>query len=531
MTCPKCGSENTLNWGKVCGKPRIACSDCGRTSVVGARSGATIYRLSTCPKCNSNDEFAIAGMKRGIRYMSCTFCGRQTRRESLEPQKDASGTRFLITAAQNATRVSRGFLSAIKNYAAHRKADIIIVPMRYRNPTRPGEDTDDNWWHKDLTEYLVDQRLRICKGLQLLSDIKVQPTAVSPLSGLDTITGGESAIVGHTKMAMDAKATRAGDLPKLLWTTGACTVQNYSDSKAGKKGEFHHVIGGLVVDVVGGKFHVTQIIAERDGSFIHLDKRYTPSGVEDAKPAEAVILGDLHVRRADPKNRAAIPNLVSKVKAKRIVAHDVLDMDSASHHHTFFDRFLRRVKGQDCVEDEIAETCAYLDELAKLAPVTVVSSNHHDHLTRWLEKYQNGDDVQNAIVFHRAKAAVLEHISTHHEVPDAFAMIAAQVCRGSVNFLRPNESYSVKGIELGYHGDRGPNGARGTLKAFDGIGVKTVTGHGHSPGIVGGAWRVGTSSLLDMGYNQGPSSWLHTHCIIYANGKRALVSVIDGEFC
>ena len=97
-------------------------------------------------------------------------------------------------------------------------------------------------------------------------------------------------------------------------------------------------------------------------------------------------------------------------------------------------------------------------------------------------------------------------------------------------FLGADESYLIKGVEVGYHGDRGSNGARGNIRQFGKIGVKSVIGHSHTPGIKDGVYQVGTTSLLRLEYNHGPSSWLHTHCLIYRNGKRSLVNIIDGEW-
>ena len=38
-------------------------------------------------------------------------------------------------------------------------------------------------------------------------------------------------------------------LPKMMMTTGSCTVKNYTDSKAGKKGEFHHTLGFVIIEI------------------------------------------------------------------------------------------------------------------------------------------------------------------------------------------------------------------------------------------------------------------------------------------
>jgi hypothetical protein len=80
------------------------------------------------------------------------------------------------------------------------------------------------------------------------------------------------------------------------------------------------------------------------------------------------------------------------------------------------------------------------------------------------------------------------------------------------------------------HGHLGPNGARGSIRAFGKIGVRSIVGHGHGPGIKDGVMQVGTSSYLRLGYNKGPSSWLHAHGALYQNGKRSLLIIINGRW-
>src|SRR5690606_34189370 len=101
---------------------------------------------------------------------------------------------------------------------------------------------------------------------------------------------------------------------------------------------------------------------------------------------------------------------------------------------------------------------------------------------------------------------------------------------GRYVFLRRDESCQIGGIEVGYHGDKGPNGSRGSIKGFGKIGAKTIIGHSHTPGIKDGVYQVGTSSRLRLEYNSGPSGWLHCHACIYQNGKRSLINVIGTEW-
>jgi len=80
------------------------------------------------------------------------------------------------------------------------------------------------------------------------------------------------------------------------------------------------------------------------------------------------------------------------------------------------------------------------------------------------------------------------------------------------------------------HGDKGPNGSRGAIRGFGRIGVRSIIGHSHTPGVMDGVYQVGTSSRLRLEYSSGPSSWMHCHCVIYPNGKRSLIWIIDGEW-
>ena len=72
---------------------------------------------------------------------------------------------------------------------------------------------------------------------------------------------------------------------------------------------------------------------------------------------------------------------------------------------------------------------------------------------------------------------------------------------------------------------------RGTRLNRRRIGAKTIIGHSHSPGIEEGCYQAGTSTNLRLEYNLGPSSWLNAHVVLYGNGKRAILPIIDGLWC
>jgi hypothetical protein len=75
-----------------------------------------------------------------------------------------------------------------------------------------------------------------------------------------------------------------------------------------------------------------------------------------------------------------------------------------------------------------------------------------------------------------------------------------------------------------YHGHVGAGGSRGSVQQYARLGLKTMTGHSHGAWWVNGATSAGTCTVLDMGYNKGPSSWSHTFTIVYKGGKRQQVT-------
>lgn len=458
-------------------------------------------------------------------------------KERLKPANDsiqsiADGKTFVITSAVNATKTHAGFLKSLRVYCDENNAQLLVIPLRYRNPTRK-EETPDDWWCPSITPNLLRERTRIANGLVALADIKIQPTAVNPLQGWLTVSGSDSAILGHTKVALQSVPTKVGDPAKLVMTTGACTVPQYSDTNAGAKGHYHHCLGAVVVEIDGRHSHIRHILGAHDGSFIDLDKEYTRNGVSKADRASVLTMGDIHAYQVDQKALVATEKLAARIAPVAICAHDVLDFSSASHHAGYFERYRLHSNGRNSVLKELEVTASVLERIAGWADETVmIGSNHHQHMEQWLAKHENALDLENALVFHETKSAMLRAIHEGSYL-DPFQHWMDQLMREPqrLKWLKPGEHFIRHKIDFSSHGHKGPNGARGSTKAFANIGAKTVTGHSHSPAIIDGAYTVGTTSKLKLGYNlDSPSSWHHSHCITYSNGKRTLIHCVTGKF-
>lgn len=491
-----------------------------------------------CPHCGNQGVHGVHS-KAASRYL-CRVCNKTFRERSAQAvitAQPVDGTRFVITSAVSGSKAHAPFLASLRQYCRENGAKLIVVPIAYRNPTSNLEKPHE-WYDPDLIRYMVSERTELCPGVLLMADIPTQPTAVRPLSGLQAMSGEANAIFGHTKVALESIPTEIGKPAKLIMTTGAVTQPEYSKSKAGKKGEFHHVYGATVVEWDGHRAHIRQINALKDGSFCDLDKKYGSAAKRTSHEGVKVLtLGDLHgVRHDEDVLNATIwaeDSIAATLKPEVIVLHDVLDFQSASHHNDYFERFKLRRKDDDNVAVEVFATLSLIDRIAGHtgAKVVVAASNHNSHLYRWLENHHNALDLENAIFYHDTKAAMLKGVAAGEDI-DPLAYWGKQkiLNRDNVVFLGRNESFAVDGVEYSQHGDVGINGARGGLYGYTKGGAKMVVGHSHTPGIADGIYQVGTSSVLDMGYNAGLSGWKNTHCVHYASGKRTLIHVIDGKW-
>lgn len=460
-------------------------------------------------------------------------------------------TRIVITSAQNATPIHEGFLKSILRYCDVNDAELMVIPYRYKNPTSVYQSMHkkESWWDKRLEQYLVHDDITVNKDLRVMGHVKMQPTATNPLSGFDSYTGRMSAIFGHPKIQLKTIPTPSQSLPKILSTTGAITRENYTDTKAGRKGEFHHSLAAIVVEIDNdGVFHQRHIHADEiTGSFYDLDSYNTPKNTSYGHRIAGLIAGDSHAEFIDPEVKKATytsgDSMCAILNPKVSVVHDVEDFYRRNHHHKGnpFLAYGKHHLGRNNVEEGLQVTADFLDEISNpFRESVVIKANHDEALDRWLRETDPKFDPENTRFYHYMMYNMYKHMKitpTGYTSVDPFVFWCHNPDqqpglrnRDWITFLKRDESYTICGIEVGFHGDKGPNGGRGNIKAFTKIGPKMVIGHSHSPGIEEGVYQVGLSARMDLEYVSGPSSWSHTHCIIYEDGHRTLLTIIDGKW-
>ena len=464
--------------------------------------------------------------------------------------------RFILTSAQNNTYVHKEFWANVEAMAKHYNAQILVGTFSYNQnnygklAVKQGtkeEHQHSLWFDPLITPYISDKRIALAPGLVWSGNMNILPTEDNPIAGLETYGGATSVIFPHTKIEMRSIATTPDCPPKMIYTTGACTLMNYLQKKLGIKAEHHHRYAFLLVEVdCQGNWWVRQVAARKSGRVIQdLDVRVEDGVVTTGMAVEAITWGDLHATNSQPEVVAASQVMLDMLHPKYQFIHDVMEGVSINRHyvkhaplpHETFHRWLR---GLHRVDEELRQTKAVVEKYLRPWCQTFAPDANHDAkwLASWLTKFDYRYDPANAELFLRMQNFMYAQIRAGKVPKDVnlmqFAMEQeAGLKPGAVRFLLPDESFEVKEIECGMHGHLGPNGAFGNPSNLAKIGKKATTAHTHSCGIYHGLYVAGTSSKLtrDWDYTMGPSSWTHSHVVLYPNGQRTIVTMKNGKWC
>ena len=431
---------------------------------------------------------------------------------------DYKKSKYIITSALNDTPVNEHFYTALKDFADKNDAQLLIVPQRYKNPSLM-QSSDGAVWDARLDYMSVD--IELSSRVLLAGAARPQATSSRPLSGYGGYGKGRSVIVGHSRIALTSIPRLLPDAAQYAITTGSISVPQYSDTKNGSLGMFHHVNAALLIEL------------DRPNSsmwFRHLYLNEEEGVVNDPlDDIHTLVLGDLHVghngRSLDRPNWDA----VTALKTENTVIHDIFDGFSISHHH-MKDPFLQMAKAQNGTNDLLLELKSLASHLTALkGKVHIIESNHHDHLDQWLASGAGRTDPHNMHLYHWLAFQKCDEIRTTGRYSASSSLrtyLTKYAGFPDDAFVGRNRSLNVFGIELSQHGDRGANGSR-TLTGNESD--RTISGHRHSPSIHGGQMTVGTSSTFDLGYNKGYSGWAHCHAIITKDGQRVMFNVEDGK--
>lgn len=443
---------------------------------------------------------------------------------------------ILVTSAQNKTSINLPFFDNLRQYQRFLQTmygctvRIVIIPSRYRNPTsRIAQDNykSEEWWVDEIDEYLYYNKIQFGDTL-ISADSRVVPTASNPLSGYEALASEHHLVLGHPRIHYKTLPRFKGDKLRVMCTTGFITSKNYSVSKAGEKGYVHHSYGFTVVEKKkDGTCYIPRTVkVNSDGSFCDLIYHVKDSKVEEISECEAAILGDIHYQVIDNAKMDATHNILSMIKPKDLILHDVFDGHSVNPHDAKDMYFQRQkiVKGEHIIEKELDSTIEFVKNLAQDyegSNIKIIQSNHDDFLDRYVNNHDWKKDLHNSTTYLKLAQIQQSEDLTHYG--NIFGHIVSN-SSDTVEYIPNNRGHMVLDYQVGHHGDHGVNGARGSVVSFKRLNKKMIHGHGHSPRIEDGVTMVGVSCLLWQYYNsKGLSSWAHADCIVHSSGKNQLI--------
>ena len=472
-----------------------------------------------------------------------------------------SGTkRYLVTNAVTGAYVFKHGFESLLKCAEYYNAEIMISTSTYdinrfkalQGAEKRGADKKEilentkDFIDPKLEPYIKDVPVLLAPDLMFCGHFQKAPTTENPFSGLDNYHGNVSCIYPHPRIEFKTVPTTPNKPPKHMYSTGAITLKQYTETALGAKGEWHHTFGALIVEVDSdGDWFVRQLYMHDDGQFEDIDPfgnypalRFTPKGITPSKVL-SFQAGDIHVRQLEDVVKKSIwgdGGLIDIIKPKYDFYHDILDFESRSHHNrnNFRVEYELHINDKDDVFKEIDEGGDFV-EYAKRPwkEDIVVNSNHDNHLNKWIYETNWKDDKKNSWIYLKLALKIIEVAIEKKEKTydvDYFNLLeyALKEVSGKgkhLKFLAPGESFTVADIECGLHGDKGVNGARGSLNSYTKAGSKINVGHSHSPGIKQGAFQSGVAAKLRMSYNrEGLSSWDRSHILIMNNGKRMILT-------
>jgi len=433
---------------------------------------------------------------------------------------------YFITSVVPGADVHTVFLSSIETFCKKKSAKLLLLPTP---PSVSKHDTIDDalLGHPSLVlkDVKLNSKIRI-------SSIPVSPTSVDPVAGLQRQSQKDgSFIFSSPKQRLKLVPNGHIQLPHALMTPGAITLPYYNTSKrAGRVSEEDHVIGGIIVEIENDSiYHYRQVQADKKGHFTDLGVKYTPSGTVNVL-AEAIIPGDIHAGETDPGVKAVVLELTKLLKPNHLILHDLFNGLSVNHHIREMTITRENLGKHFFLDEELKTTYHELADYAKVAKNVVVVRSNHD---LWIDDYLE-EGIYTREPYNSKLGRELATSMGSFQIPleAGVRRLDKPKALKNVRFLKIDEDFKLtpKRIQCGAHGHVGANGARGTTAAMEKAYGLSISGHTHTPEILRGAWVVGTSTYLQLGYNKGASSWLQTLCILYQDGSRQLINVINGKY-
>ena len=443
---------------------------------------------------------------------------------SITKEAKAKNQRYLVTTFVTGQEEAEQFIKNAEFYAKEKNATLVFLLARGVR----SDHTISNELYTKYGKYFVTS-MTFNRNLKA-ADFKVPPQNIVPKTSLDEIDNHCTYIVASPKLSLDTIANRILDYPHLIWTPGACTLPNYCDDRIGKLAIEHHTIGGLIVEVVDDeKFHIRNIIADKDGGFVDLGIKYHNNKMKKVK--SEIVLGDVHVGVECPVAIAKTIDMIKELECSKVYINDLFDAQSVNPHvEGNLKAMYKRKPHQRFLDLELQYLGNFINNFSNAIgnkDIVVIPSNHDYFVDRYLNEGKFVfDDAENARLACELFAPHLDDINPI----EYYLKSRKYITNKKISFPKRNDKLISYGYDI-IHGDRGSGGAKGSARSFTKCYGRNISGHLHTPGIFKYSFQVGTLSLLDQPYIEGyASGWMHTNILVYENGTCQMVSIIDGEW-
>ncbi len=502
-----------------------------------------------------NDHLTMAQNRLGIK-LGKVADGQVDKTRSIKYKLPAKGhtKRYILTSVQNNTLLHPGFsnlLAYVKWLDDRDKSscELIIGTYSYqlaaygpkavkRGTFKPRLFREDLWYAPETERYISDRSIELAPGLVWCGEQNILPTTKYPLTSFEDYNGRKSNIVPHAKISMESVASMADEATKFNYSTGTITQRNYIQKRAGILAEQKHTYGALIVEIdPDGNWWVRQLHIGKDDVIMDVGPqgsggvRVQDNTVHEERVTESIYWGDAHATELELWVRElgwGFGGMIDWLRPPYQMMGDVMSMRTRGHHEMrdFHRTYQKHVDGEETVQEEVQLTADFISEAERdWCETVVISSNHDRHLERWLNEADFRLDPVNAKYFVELQYQMLDAMD--HGDKD-FSILEWSLRKAgvpsTVRFLGLDESFLVKGVESGLHGDLGPNGSRGSTLALTKLGRPINKGHDHTAAIKGLVYSSGACSL-SFPYMVGPNSHSVSHIATYKNGTRSIITM------
>lgn len=531
-------AEKLNFWGKRVRSSRLDCCD---TIALQCELGTIDYGELCDWLLTNKPKTEKAATKAATKPAANTMLGQAEQKRQNMPVIE--GDRFIITSAQNNTEAAPVF-AQLQQLAEATGSQLLVMPTHYnKNAFSVVVEDENEIFCPQVKPYLLagDAWLGGIGGVLLAVSANVSPTAKQPVNAAKALNAGEVVtVVASPKQDHLPIAVMQGENKRKAWTTGTATTYNYIECRAGAEAEARHTFGALIIELCEGGVYVTNVRQGKDGTL-----QTWQQCADDGEQVD-IVLGDIHAERKDEKISKLTRQWLSVQQVRNIALHDVLHFETMSHHnrasgkHLYNMARLGKTVAKDLimVADELNTYAEYADS------VYLVESNHNSAIDNWIDdsKYNAKTDPTNARLYHLLNYALCDSIDNNQRTTGALELALSGAfdyweqaglveLNSNIEFGYMDKAEKWQGVEVSQHGHKGTNGSIGSTALFGKASISMVTGHTHSPAIVGECVTVGVTASLSQGYNRGGlSSWDHANAVILPNGTIQLVQVLPLPF-